>query len=197
MTTRRELLQLAACAALPTTLVASTAASASTTAEPADLHAVLVEASASGARAFGQRLAARGTTVHSLQGGDITTAWLTHVRPAWRQSPTTIAGLTTSSALFCFEQLAWSHGLRVVFHAEHIVHVDGSVEHALQRADGGTDITGATLLRANAAWPLRLADAMAARRVVPGNRQGPSMAALEPALPNGAQLLTSWVIAAA
>jgi hypothetical protein len=196
MTTRRELLQFAACATLPAALGAPTAATSAAAASPANLHAVLVEASAVNARAFGQRLGARGANVISLHGGDITAAWLASIRPAWLKGPATIAGLTTASALFCFEQLAWSHGLRVVFYAEHIVHADGAVEHALQRADGGTDIAGSTLERAGAGWPLHLANAMATRRIVPGRRQGPSMAALEPALPSGAQLLTSWVIAA-
>ena len=197
MTTRREILQLAACATLPSVLGASSPATASAATRHADLHAVLVEASHISARAFGAQLATRGTNVISLQGGDITAAWLAHIQPAWRARPATIAGLTTASALFCFEQLAWSQGLRVVFHAEHIVHADNVVEHALQRVDQGTNVGSAALLRAGAGWPLRLADAMATRRVVTGSRQGPSWAALEPTLPDGAQLLTSWVIAAA
>ena len=195
MTTRRELLQLAACAAVPASMAALQPAAAAT---PAALHAVIIESSQASARAFGQRLSARGAAVLAIRDGDVTAAWLASIRPAWRNGPATVAGLTTPSALFCFEQLAWSHGLRVVFHAEHIFPAGAAVEHALQRADRNTAIAAASLRQAGAGWPLLLADAIAARRpVLRGSRPGPSIAALAPALPQGAQLLTSWIIAAA
>jgi len=86
----------------------------------------------------------------------------------------------------------------VVFHAEHIALPDGTIEHHVQRDAQMARLTASTLRRAGTRWPARLANAMAARSTAPaGRRPGPSLAALQPTLPEGAQLLTSWIIAAA
>ena len=129
---------------------------------------------------------------------EITALWLSTIRPLWEKGPAIIAGLTRPTTLFCLEQLAFAHGQRVVFHAEHVVHADGSCVHQLQRGAASAGIGAADLARAGAAWPAQLAQAMATHhRNQWEPRFGPSLAALEPALPSGALLLTSWIIAAA
>ena len=125
--------------------------------------------------------------------GDITDAWLKSVRPAWQRANASITGVTTPTALFCLEQFAWAQGMRVVFHAEHVLLPDGSVEHQVQRTT--QPLSAVILRRAGERWPQRLADALANPRVRHMLRPGPSLAALEPALPAGAKLLTSWIIA--
>jgi hypothetical protein len=99
--------------------------------------------------------------------------------------------------LFCLEQLALGFGLRVVFHGEHVVYPDGHIEHSLLRGAEGAQLSVRELARARALWPARVADAIASYRQTAGVRPGRSDAALEPTLPREAQLLTSWIIAAA
>jgi hypothetical protein len=196
MTTRRTFIRIAASVAVPAS-VSLEAASPSGTIKPRrELGAVVIDTGHSAARTFGDRFGAQGSTVLSIHEGDITGSWLGHIRPMWSQRRASIAGLTTPAALFCLEQLAWQHGLRVVFHAEHILRPDGRLDHQVQR-DPQMRLTASNLQRAGARWPVRLAEAMASRSAASGRRPGPSIAALQPQLPEGATLLTSWIIAAA
>jgi len=195
MTTRRTFIQAAA-TAVPASLAAFRMANASA-ATSLDLHAVVIDTDHAAARTFGRRLGAYGTSVLSLREGDVTVLWLNEIRGAWAEKPAAIAGLTTPAALFCFEQLAFSHGLRVVFHAEHIVLPEGRVEHQLQRGGSIPDFSAEDLARSGQRWPTRLADAVSGRAKPRGRRPGPSLAALQPAMPEGATLLTSWIIAPA
>ena len=198
MATRRTFIQIAACTTLPAAAGVLRAAEQPVALPRHGLHAVVIDEHHSAARDFGRQFGAQGATVLSLREGDVTSVWLRDIRPQWIRRPATIGGLTTPAALFCFEQLAWSHGLRVVFHAEHIALPDGTVEHHVQRDAQMARLTASNLRRAGTRWPARLANAMAARSTAPaGRRPGPSLAALQPTLPEGAQLLTSWIIAAA
>jgi hypothetical protein len=197
MTTRRTFLQATACTALPLSMRGFAAPAAPPNRRPSELHAVLVGSHAV-AQSFGAAFAARGTTAHAMPDDEITALWLGAIRPLWERGPAAIAGLTRPAALFCLEQLAWSHGLRVVFHAEHVVHADGSTTHQVQRGAASAGLTATRLLQAGPGWAERLAQAMATHhRTSMDPRFGPSLAALEPPLPPDAQLLTSWIIAAA
>ncbi len=183
---RREFLQAAAASALP--LGAGTASA---------VRAVLIDERHREARAFGARFAGRGVTGYALPEGDITEVWRRKIGPAWKREPFALAGLTERPALFCLEQLGWSCGLRVLFHGEHVVY-RGGTDHSLLRGAEALSGSPRGLERAGARWPALLADALAgypgpARRI----RPGPSLAALAPALPDSAQLLTSWIIAPA
>lgn len=195
MATRRKLLQVGAGSALSQWVGGFRFAGAGEpdVRSPA-LHAVLVDERLAAGRRLGSQLAARGVTVLSMADDDITSLWLDTVRPIWQQGPATLAGLTTPTAMFCLEQLAWSHGLRVVFHAEHIVHPDAAVVHQLHRGGQAADLTTSGLMHAGPHWPERVAEAIATHRRQP-MRFGPSVTALAPALPSGAQLLTSWIMA--
>ena len=161
------------------------------------VHTVLIDTRHAPGRTVGERLRAAGAQVHALPDGDVTQVWRQRVGPAWRQQPVTIAGLTASPALFCLEELALGCGLRVVFHAEHIVHEEGRTEHRLLRGASAAGITARELPLAGLLWPSRIAQVIAAHANLPGReRFGRSWAALHPSLPPGAQLLTSWIIAA-
>lgn len=163
----------------------------------ADLRTILIDERHAEARSVGCYLASAGATVHTLPDGDITQLWLSTIGPAWRQHPAAVAGLTARPALFCLEQLALTSGLRVVYHAEHIVHADGHVGHFLLRGAEAAQLSARDLTRAGPLWPGRIAEAIATHRHRAGTvRPGRSDAALEPTLPRDAQLLTSWIIAA-
>lgn len=189
MTTRRAFLQVAAAAAAPAALGGMPGLASR--GMPPDL--VLFEETLAPAAAFARRVQSRGIAVRSLRHGDITDAWLRAVRPAWQRGRASIAGLTTPSALFCLEQFAFAQGLRVMYHAEHVLLPDGRVLHEVHRTQ--KPVSAALLQRAADRWPLRLADSIAHPRISRATRPGPSLAALAPALPAGATLLTSWIIA--
>jgi hypothetical protein len=156
---------------------------------PASLHAVLVD--------VGVRLEMRGAPVRVINDGDITNLWLRELQPAWKQRPVALAGITRSSTLFCLEQLAWIHGMRVAFHAEHVVLPSQKTLHNVQwRDDTLAPIDERVLAAAGAGWSKRIADVFRSyHRTLPITAAGPSCAGLEPAMPPGASLLTSWIIA--
>jgi hypothetical protein len=138
-----------------------------------------------------------GAAVHSLINGDVTQVWLQQIGPAWQRGPAMVAGLTARPALFCLEQLALSRGLRVVYHAEHVVDANGHTEHALLRGAECLRLSSAGLSAAGRQWPACIAEALASYRPpTVRTRFGRSEAALDPALPPRTQLLTSWIIAA-
>jgi hypothetical protein len=200
MTNRREFLQAAAIAGLPVIGAATGNIAVARSKAPArnDLHAVLVDERFAEAQSVAASLASAGTPVHTIPDGDITQVWLSHIGPAWRSGPVAIAGLTARPALFCLEQLALTSGLRVVFHAEHVLQADGEAEHTVLRGADDAFLSARDLRRAGSLWPARIADAISTHRQLA--RPLPlarSDAALDPALPPGAQLLTSWIIAAA
>jgi hypothetical protein len=175
------------------------AVSMASSAAPVSLHSVLVDGQHAQARSLGTRFAARGAAVHVVTDGEITDLWLREIQPAWRRRPVAIAGLTGSPTLFCLEQLAWTHGLRVVFHAEHVVLPSREAVHSVHvRAAALAPLDARALASAGADWSARVADVFDSwNRNLPIAGVGPSCAGLEPALPPGASLLTSWIIAPA
>lgn len=206
MTNRRDFLQAATLAAgglaasgqaAPVARMLQPDAAHSRSTSP--LHAVLVEQGSPQALAFGTRLAERGSApVLPVPHGDITSLWLSQIGPAWRRHPVALAGLTSRPALFCLEQLSVLTGLRVLFHAEHLVLPGGQVRHQLLRGAHIAGLEPASLRRMGPLWPGRLADAIAMHRASGVlERLGPSAAALEPPMPEGARLLVSWIIAPA
>lgn len=213
MTSRREFLEAAALTALPVIAGAPLATAASpakgsspasapvasgATAASLDFHLVLFDSRFWQAHAAAAGIRATGSAAHALANGDVTQVWMDHIGPAWQRGPAAIAGITARPALFCLEQFALSSGMRVVFHAEHIVHADGHTEHALLRGADRARLSPADLTRAGEHWPRHIVDALTRYRPqAEGPRFGRSNAALEPALPPQAQLLTSWIIAAA
>ena len=198
MINRRDFLEAAAVSALPAIAGASQRNDGrEDTRQSAAGSIVLIDERYREARSVGARLAARGAALLTLPDGDITQVWLNHIGPAWKAQPVTIAGLTGRPALFCLEQLAVSCGLRVVFHAEHFVHREGRTEHRLLRGADAAGVSVRELTLAGWLWPARMAEALAAHsNQTARGRFGLSDAALSPTLRPGAQLLTTWIIAA-
>lgn len=183
MSTRREFLAAASVAALP--LAASCRESAASPTQ-GGLALALVDRRFAPSRLVGSGLSLRGVPVRTLDGDDVTSTWLAVVQPIWRASREPIGGLTARAPLFCLEQLAWSHGMRVVHHAEHLLRRDGSAVHA---ASTGTVPRGPM-------WPARVAERLAAFHSRAYIRRGPSGASLEPVVDDDSRLLHSWIIAA-
>ena len=200
MTSRREFLGAAALSALPAiagTSLSLAATVGSNRGAPRASYLVLVDARYPQSRNVATRVSRAGAAVHALADGDITQVWLERIAPAWQRGPAVVAGLTARPALFCLEQLALSSGLRVVFHAEHIIRLDGQTDHAVLRGAESLNLSSSELSEAGQRWNARIADVLATYRPQAARpRFGRSDAALEPVLPAGAQLLTSWVIAA-
>jgi hypothetical protein len=197
---RREFIEAAAISALPGIAGASQRKDEpkEKLRQPGTLHTVLVDERYRESRSVGARLAARGASLRTLHDGDVTQIWLEHIGPAWRHQPASVAGLTARPALFCLEQFALSCGLRVVFHAEHVVHREGRTEHRLLRGAEAAGLSARELTLAGWLWPARIAEALGAHPKEAGReRFGLSEAALNPTLPAGTQLLTSWIISAA
>jgi hypothetical protein len=198
--TRREFLEAATAAAVPAIAGAAQRADRSSRAARRGRASsfALVDERYIESRGAGAQLAGSGATLLTIPDGDVTQVWLQHLAPAWKRQPLTVTGLTARPALFCLEQLARDYGLRVVYHGEHIVHFEGRTEHRLLRGAQSVGLAPYDLSLAGWLWPTRVAQAMVnPPKRTPGERFGPSAAALNPALPPGATLLTSWIIAAA
>jgi len=196
---RRIFLEAAAASALPAIASArpNDAPRQTEVAARGALHTCLIDERYAPSRTVGEWLRAAGIGVHAIPDGDVTQAWMNHVGPAWQRAPVPIAGLTALPALFCLEQVARGCGLRVVFQTEHVVHEQGRTEHRLLRGAPAAGISTVDLSLAGLLWPSRIAQVMATYSSHAGReRFGLSEAGLGPTLPPGAQLLTSWIIAA-
>jgi hypothetical protein len=94
------------------------------------LYKVVYDQRFAASRMFAQEASDLGATLHPIQG-DITDLWFHDLYARWKQSPVAIAGLTAQGPLFCLERLAWDHGMRVVFRADHSHQASGLLEHTL------------------------------------------------------------------
>jgi hypothetical protein len=83
--------------------------------------------------AFSRALLRRGLTLAPFNG-DVTAVWFEQLDPVWRHESISVAGMTTPSTLFCLEQLAWDHGLRVAFRGTHEPSPLGGVTHLFEAA---------------------------------------------------------------
>jgi hypothetical protein len=196
---RRMFLEAAAASALPAIAGARPAGASDPTEVPArgTVHTCLIDQRYAPGRTVADRLQAAGLEVLATPDGDVTQVWLQRLGPAWRHGPVALGGLTARPALFCLEQLARGCGLRVVFHAEHVVHASGRTEHRLLRGAPAAGIATLDLSLAGSLWPARIAQVIATYRSdTRRERFGLSEAGLHPTLSPGAQLLTSWIIAA-
>lgn len=108
-------------------------------------HAVIYDERFAGARRFAAAVRARHVPVQSIRG-DVTQLWYSQLHPLWKRSPVMIAGLTGYAAMFCLEQLAWDHRLRMIQCAAGAAR-EAAVDWPLHRA---------AILAAAAAGPLHL-----------------------------------------
>jgi hypothetical protein len=75
--------------------------------------AVIFDQRYAAAHAFADAMAWCGHKVFGY-AGDITAVWVREIEPRWTRRAGALAGMSTRSALFCLEQLASQHWLRVV-----------------------------------------------------------------------------------
>jgi len=149
MINRRKFLQ-AGVAAIPLVSVASSSSGAfAANAGATPLYKVLYEEQFREGIAFAAMARQLGAQVEAIQG-DISDIWYNDLYYCWRKSPVAIAGLTTGGSLFCLDVLARDAGMRVVYHADHRILRDGSVEHEVFGAEGVRRT--ALLKRAGANW---------------------------------------------
>lgn len=164
--------------------------------QPQRLYKVIYDRRYSASSAFAEWMERQGIPTRSLDRGDVTNVWFNDLALRWRRSPAAIAGMTAPEALFCLQELARDHGMRVTFSADHRLRSDGSIEHRLRGAVIGP--RDAAAAKHEPAWVERMAE-LALR----SPRTRPVLAA-EPlvVLGNGSARhapppgsLVSWVIA--
>ncbi len=84
------------------------------------VFAVVFDQRFAAARTFAQAATWRGRRVFGYCG-DLTAIWMREIEPHWSRRAGALAGMSTPTALFCLEQLAAQHWLRVVTRTEHRV----------------------------------------------------------------------------
>ena len=202
MTTRREFLQAGiAASALPLGAVAVTpaepipdaAAAASPAPSASAFYKVVFDERFPESVAFAAEMKRRGATIHGI-AGDMTDLWYHDLYARWRTSPAPLAGLTAHGPLFCLERLAWDHGMRVLFRAEHQFRADACVEHVLSAPDAVLN-EAANLTSAGEHWSLYIAS-LVSRCPLLGSQSSASLLSTS-AHGGGADRdpLFSWIIA--
>ena len=112
-------------------------------------------------RAFGAAAEYTGSTVGIVAiGGDVTEIWSRDLRLRWSAGGGAIAGMTTARTLFCLEQLARDHWMRVVIRAEHSVSPQHETAHRLTAAEPMIGRMRSALAAAD--WPARMPAALLA-----------------------------------
>jgi hypothetical protein len=188
MTNRREFLQTTALVATaPLTARAGFAYPSAT-----KNFAVIVDDRFIAAKRFGVRASQEGIATRTIQG-DITALWFNELHANWSKQPTPIAGLTERPALFCLEQLAWDHRMRVVYHAEHAPSSNEQIMHDVYIAAGNLNVSAFDSAASN--WPEYAASSMAKLRFDTLTARGPSTACMPAAQQDKRGTLHSWAIA--
>ncbi len=102
----------------------------------------------------------RSTAGTAAIDGDITALWSQDLRHRWSGGGGAIAGMTTARTLFCLEQLARDHWMRVVIRAEHAVSQGHEIVHRLTAAKPMLAQMRSALAAED--WPARMPAALAA-----------------------------------
>jgi hypothetical protein len=105
-----------------------------------------------------------------------------------------IAGLTARPALFCLERLAWDHGMRVVYHAEHTRRADNTFAHVARMPVPG--LNTAELAAQGDFWSEHVARVLVRLAATSAVARGPSTACTAPARDDTATVF-SWMISPA
>jgi hypothetical protein len=114
----------------------------------------------SAGRAFGIAAEhARSTAGTVAIGGDITALWSRDLRLQWSAGGGAIAGMTTARTLFCLEQLARNHWMRVVIRAEHAISEGHEIAHRLTGSEPMIARMRSTLAAED--WPSKMPAALA------------------------------------
>jgi hypothetical protein len=139
MASRREFLQLGVAAlALPISARAgwqqTRPGAAADSAAGMPLYKVIYDERYASSRSFANAAKEFGAHVRGIRG-DITDLWFHDLDARWKKEPVAIAGLTEHGPLFCLERLAWDHGMRVVYRADHTYRSDDYMEHELSGSE--------------------------------------------------------------
>lgn len=198
MTSRRQFLRNAAALSAAAPLAGRAAfadgrdaASGIGSAGIAGIDAVVFDSRHAAACEFGARAGMLGAPLRPIDG-DVTDLWRSELRGRWKGSPAAVAGLTERPALFLLERLAWDHGLRVVFEAEHAPDAAGIAAHRVIRT--ADPQLARALGAAGVAWARILADALIAGGRAPARELRPTDAGLA-ARAGEPTVLRSWIIA--
>jgi len=164
------------------------------------LDKVLFDSRFAAARAFGAAAARAGFATAALQG-DVTASWRHDLGPHWAAGGGPIGGLTTADSLFCLEQMAKDHWLRVVVRVDHRCTPGGGLDHRVSGSGPTVTRVCAALTCGTSAgscgWPGGLLRALSAR--MPSKNQPRLTRTVHTQdqaefPPTGADLV-SWVIA--
>jgi hypothetical protein len=191
---RRDFLKTAmAVSALPIVAgVATDPADAAPRSRTLALYRVIFDERFPGSRAFADRARKLGVPAQAIRG-DVTALWLNDLRGRWQASPAAIAGLTAPSALFCLERLAWDHGMRVAFHAEHRHLSNGAIEHFV--LSGERPLRPTSLDAAGTKWIDQIAELVTRYPFDRASRGGATSAGLPRTADDKSVTLASWIIA--
>ena len=201
MTTRREFLQAGiAASALPVAIggLASDSAAdpqpiSSAQTAPVSFYTAVFDERFPESIAFAAEMARLGVPTHGIKG-DMTALWYHELQPLWSKTPVAIAGLTAHGPLFCLERLAWDHGMRVRFRAEHQFRADDCVEHSISAS--GDVLDGASaLVSAGNAWSTHVARLLGRCSQRPEPVARTVMTRLQEPVITNREPLFSWVIA--
>jgi len=153
---------------------------------------VIVDGRYAEAREFGRRASDLGSTLSEI-AGDVAPLWQRELLANWREgSGVVVAGITERASLFVLERLAWDHGLRVIFEAEHVPGADGQFRHVVKRT--GDAALQRYLHAAGPGWTLALADALLTGTGAVSRNLHPTDAAMAASLHEPVKL-HSWIIA--
>ncbi len=185
MTNRRQFLGMALGAAVSPGLIKSGERSRM------PLYKAIYDVSYTPAVEFAAEMRRRGVAIHAIEH-DVTRVWFNDLQLRWRRGPAAIAGLTAPEALFCLEQLAWDHRMRVVFRATHRRVGAGVIAHEIQGPQTLLRRAGDSL-RDGPGWAASMADAAVHCRY----DEAPGTQRLNVTTIGGAQglPLVSWIIA--
>lgn len=195
MANRREVIQAAVAAtALPFVAKLSSARAAGRM----RFHAIVYDERFEAGVAFARRLQYPGSDIQAI-AGDITDLWYGDLYYRWRDEPVPIAGLTTHDSLFCLERLAWDHGLRLTYLAEHRQRSGGMAEHRLSGPQSlSMDIEA--LRYSGGKWPESVADLisrdpLAVSKPIPNIFVGNSGTSFVDSAQSDQKSLFTWVLA--
>ncbi len=106
-------------------------------------------------RAFGAAAEHAPSTAGTVAtGGDITAFWSRDLRTEWTAGGGVIAGMATARTLFCLEQLAKDHWMRVLIRAEHAISAGHEIAHRLTGSEPMISRLNSALMARD--WPRAL-----------------------------------------
>jgi hypothetical protein len=197
MASRREFLQIGVAAlALPISARAGLTPANSGLANqsvPTPLYKVIFDQRFLSSRAFAGEVKRLGAPIYAIKG-DITDLWFHDLDARWKREPIGIAGLTEHGPLFCLERLAWDHGMRVVYRADHTYRSDGYMEHELSGSEQMLR-EAVDLSSSGANWSSRMASLLT--RCPASRAEASKMTVVTPTArqADDPEHLVSWVIA--